>query len=62
MCFILFIIYLIIKIKNMIISNCCGAKVIYFDDKFMTGMCCECKEWCEAEEENESEFCNGKMD
>ena len=48
--------------KNMsIISNCCGARVAYIDSNGC-GLCCECKEWCEAEEESDSEFCLGKMD
>lgn len=44
-----------------LISNCCGARVSFIDNAG-NGLCCECKEWCEVEEENESEFCLGKMD
>ena len=46
----------------MFISNCCGAKVYYLDTNTMTGICADCHEGCEAEKEEESEFCLGKMD
>ena len=43
------------------ISNCCGARVAYVDEKTMTGMCCECKELAGIEEE-EDEMTLGSMD
>jgi len=35
------------------VSNCCGARVYYIDEKTMTGMCSECKEGCGVEVEEE---------
>jgi Zn finger protein HypA/HybF involved in hydrogenase expression len=36
----------------MYLSNCCGAKVAYIDEENKTGICSDCKEGCEAEQEN----------
>jgi len=46
----------------MLISNCCGAIVRCIDYDQKTGICSDCKEHCDCEEESDSEFCNGKMD
>ena len=46
----------------MKLSNCCGARVEYIDEYTMTSICSECKDGCEYEEENESEFTLNKMD
>lgn len=45
-----------------LVSNCCSAKVDYIDEKTMTGLCLECKEWCEIEREEEDEMTLGSMD
>ncbi len=42
------------------ISNCCGAKVAYVDEKTMTALCTECKELCGIEEDEEMTL--GSMD
>ncbi len=38
-----------------LISNCCGAKVAYEDFDKGTGLCCDCKEWCEFFDEDTEE-------
>ena len=38
-----------------LISNCCGAKVAYEDLDKGTGLCCDCKEWCEFFDEDTEE-------
>lgn len=45
----------------MYISNCCGVKASYVDEKTMTGLCSECKEWSGIEKE-EDEMTLGSMD
>ena len=37
------------------ISNCCGAKVAYEDFDKMSGLCTDCKEWCDIIDEKEEE-------
>ena len=46
----------------MFISNCCGAKIVYLDEKTLTGMCSECKERSGAEKEEDDEMTLGSMD
>lgn len=46
----------------MLISNCCGARVEYVDYDSLTGVCSDCKEHCDCEKDEDSEFCNNKMD
>ncbi len=42
-------------------SNCCGAKVAYEDFDKGTGLCCDCKEWCEfLVEDTVCKKCKGK--